>query len=260
MAVNKKHPAQVVAEASAYPFARPGHSFLFLDGEVVPLLALDLAGLDARLAAHGLPLMAARTPVLAYGANAAPERLALKFAPLQPGIGIPVLRARLFDFDIVHACHFSSYGAIPATLQVSQGTVVDVAVTWLDDRALERMTNTELGNSNYAYGLLHDVHVEVSGMAPLSTVASYWTRRGCLDLGQGPIALSAISAEGRGFLSLAKRDVLAAARDHFAPAAVLDDFIVENVANADLRRARSAQLADQAVPFLYDGIEILITG
>lgn len=123
-----------VETVKRYPFPRPGHNFLFVDGDALPLLSLAESLEDAEVEVDGrlmpagrllqqrgiasvVPL-ARRTPVLAYGANAAPERLRRKFAPYGPAV-IPVLRARLHDFDIVHAAHVSSYGAIPATLEPS---------------------------------------------------------------------------------------------------------------------------------------------
>ena len=246
-----KEPGDIVSEATGYPFVRPAYSFLFVDGAVEPLQRVDQEELDARLHALGQAPLAARMPVLAYGANAAPERLRLKFAPLSPGVAIPVLEARLFGFDIVHACHFSSYGAIPATLQASPGTIAAVAVTWLDERELARMTETETINRNYAYGTLHDIRLEVAGLGRRKTVASYWTRRGCLRLGDGPVALAAIAAERRRFEARAKSDVVAAVRDLLAPGMPLDRFIVETVRDRELRSARSRALADHAVPFAW---------
>ena len=61
----------------------------------------------------------ARTPVLAYGSNAAPEVLSRKLALSdQPVLVVP---ARLREFDVVYSAHISPYGAVPATLQRSPG-------------------------------------------------------------------------------------------------------------------------------------------
>ena len=256
----EKDPAEIVAEATGYPFARLAHSFLFVDGAIEPLVAVDGDVLDARLRELGQAPLAARTPVLAYGANAAPERLRLKFAPLSPGVAIPVLEARLFDFDIVHACHFSSYGAIPATLQASPGATAAVAVTWLDERELVRMTETETVNCNYAYGTLHDIRLEIDGLGVHDTVASYWTRRGCLRLGGGPVALGAIEGSGRRFRAMPKRDVIGAVRDVLAPGAPVDRFIVETVRDSGLRAARNRELGSHAEPFAWERRQELSTG
>ena len=70
--------AELIAVAMAYPFARPDHSFLFVDGEVQALACSGAASLNAALSQRGAVPMAERIAVLAYGANAAPERLRLR--------------------------------------------------------------------------------------------------------------------------------------------------------------------------------------
>ena len=90
--------AETVETAKGYPFPRPSYSFLFVDGEALPLLSLGESleeaeiEVDGRAVSAGILLrergivlpapLARRTPVLAYGANAAPERLRRKFAPI----------------------------------------------------------------------------------------------------------------------------------------------------------------------------------
>ena len=160
-----------VETALRYPFPRPGGSFLFVDGDAHPLLSLAGSLEDAGIEVDGQPVPAGdllrqrgidapaplgrRTPVLAYGANAAPERLRRKYAPLGHSV-FPVLRARLHGFDIVHAAHISSYGAVPATIERSPGTVCEIAVTCLDERQLARMHETELRRRTYRFGLLRE--------------------------------------------------------------------------------------------------------
>ena len=143
--------AETVETAKRYPFPRPDYSFLFVDGEALPLLSLGESLEEAEIEVDGRAVPAGtllrrrgiaapaplgqRTPVLAYGANAAPERLRRKFAPIGQAV-FPVLNAKLHDFDVVHAAHVSSYGAVPATIERSPGTVCDIAITWLDEREL----------------------------------------------------------------------------------------------------------------------------
>ena len=164
--------AATVETAKRYPFPRPGYSFLYMDGEALPLLSLgeslEEAGVevDGRCVPAGTLLrqrgidraapLGHRTPVLAYGANAAPERLRRKFAPIGKVV-FPVVQARLHDFDVVHAAHISSYGAVPATIEHSPGTVCDIAITCLDDRELARMHETEFRRHTYLFGLLRNI-------------------------------------------------------------------------------------------------------
>ena len=107
--------AAILKRALDYPYATPDRSYLYLDGG-----ARELPGAGADLSA--------RTPLLSYGANAAPDALARKLAPL-PGVEMPVLRSELEDFDVVYSAHVSPYGAVPATLLESPGTAPQPAKT-----------------------------------------------------------------------------------------------------------------------------------
>jgi hypothetical protein len=105
--------AAILRRALDYPYEAPGRSYLYCDGEARELPAdPDLSG---------------RTPLLSYGANASPEALGRKLAPLS-GEALPVLRAALEGFDVVYSAHVSPYGAIPATLRKSPGTTAPVFV------------------------------------------------------------------------------------------------------------------------------------
>ena len=73
--------AAILKRALEYPYAAPDRSFLYSDGE-----ALELPD-------EG-PDLAGRVPLLSYGANSAPEALALKLAAL-PGVEMPVLQSQL---------------------------------------------------------------------------------------------------------------------------------------------------------------------
>src|ERR1700742_2689681 len=68
-------------------------------------------------------------PVLAYGANASPERLTRKL----PGGRVAALDGTLRDFAVVHSAHVSPYGAVPATLVPSPGAEEAVHVLLVGD-------------------------------------------------------------------------------------------------------------------------------
>lgn len=59
-----------------------------------------------------------RTPVLAIGSNGAPEQLGRKFQPSRfpTGVVIPVLKAVLWDFDVVYAPVIAAYGSCAGLL------------------------------------------------------------------------------------------------------------------------------------------------
>jgi len=258
---------QRLARAKRYPYPAPRHAYLFAGGRAYPLSRLggdpvregrlrdgdaevDAPDLLARLGAAGAPGLDGRTAVLAHGSNAAPEALARKFAHLAGADAvIPVLRARLIDLDVVYATHFSSYGSIPSTLASSPGTEAEVAVTFLAPSQLAVMHESELGAGNYLHGRLDRARIVVEGSEPVDGVVAYVTRHGHLGLTGAPLALAAIEARGRRFAEAAKIEVLALVRDHLAPGADLDRFILETIHDAGLRRTRSEALRRRAQPF-----------
>lgn len=250
--------ADLVAIALDYPFARPDHSYLFVDGDAIPLSESSEDGVDGLLLQSGAAPMHERTAVLAYGANAAPSRLRHKFAAQAPGTVFPVFKARLHDFDIVYACHFSSYGAIPATPAPCRGTIVEIAVTYLDSRQLTRMHETELSSQSYVFGRLDGLTLEIEELGTLSAVHSYWARHGYFSPTGGPLALAAIAAERRQFAQAAQDEAQSHARDHLAPGRELHDVVAENANDPDLRRERSLALRANAQPFDHPHCELLV--
>lgn len=249
--------ANLVSVAMNYPFARPDHSYLFVDGDAIPLAEFGEDGIDDLLLQRGAAPMHERTAVLAYGANAAPSRLRHKFSAQAPGTIFPVFKARLHDFDIVYACHIASYGAIPATPAPCRGTVVEIAVTYLDRRQLTRMHETELASQSYIFGRLDGLTLEIEEFGVLSVVHCYWARHGYFSPTGSPLALSAIAAERRQFAEAAQDKVQNHARDRLAPGRKLHDIVAENVNDPALRRERSLALRAAAQSFDHPHCEFL---
>ena len=258
--------AETVDTAKRYPFPRPDYSFLFVDGEALPLLSLGESleeaeiEVDGRAVPAGILLqergiappapLARRTPVLAYGANAAPERLQRKFAPIGQAV-FPVLQARLHDFDVVHAAHISSYGAVPATIERSPGTVCDIAVTYLDERELARMHETEFRRHTYLFGLLSNIRLVPDLLPAMDTVSSYVGGFGHIAPEGEPLALAAIRAERRRFRTCSQTKALRTIQAMLGVPGPLDAFIQEAIDDDAIRRARTALLRAQAQPFSY---------
>ena len=257
---------EAVETAKRYPFPRPGYSFLYVDGDALPLLSLyesldeaevDVNGRSVRagtlLRQRGIAAPAPleqRTPVLAYGANAAPERLQRKFAPVGPAV-FPVLQARLHGFDIVHAAHISSYGAVPATIAPSPGTVCDIAITCLDARELARMHETEFRRHTYRFGPLRNIRLEAHLLPAMETVSTYVGGYGHIAPEGAPLALAAIRAEGRRFRTCSQTEALEAIQAMLGVPGPLDDFILEAVDDEAVRLERTARLRAEAQPFRY---------
>jgi len=223
--------------ATTYPYRIPPHSFVFRDGREHPLAAGD-----------GVPDLAGRTPVLAVGSNQSPEQLARKYQG--DGWGeIPVIRCRLTDFDSVYSPHIASYGAIAATLQHAPGVTVTLFVTWLTERQLVRMHETEISSANYGYGRLGGIEIETELGPKLDAVHIYNSRRGTLAHDDAPIPIAEIAADGRGWRAMNQLEVQHHVLARLAPGRDLAAFIRESVADADLRRRRSDDLKIGARPF-----------
>ncbi len=137
--MNAERERELVERATAYPYAVPPRSFVQV-GE----RTLDPAELEVDLAG--------RTPLLAYGANAAPSVLARKLAAAAE----PVLarQAAMRDFDVVYSAHISPYGSLPATIQRSPGSEASVFILYLSEGQLDSISRTE---PNYELALLDGI-------------------------------------------------------------------------------------------------------
>jgi hypothetical protein len=184
----------ILRRALTYPYATPEDSYLYRVGEAEELPKdFDLSG---------------RTPLLSYGANAAPEVLALKLASL-PEEPLPVVRSELHDFDVAYSAHISPYGAVPATLVESPGTVAPVFVLHSTAEQQALLTTTELN-----YDL-----VELGGLK------AYRSKHGCLQIDGSPVALAAIRSRDRTLPELDEPAVLERVRCQVAPGLELEEFI-----------------------------------
>ena len=210
---------ELVALGYAYPYAREPGPYLFVNGAAYPYVdplteplmqapvqvgsaVITTAKLleSLGLAKH---VLRARTPVIGYGSNAAVSALTRKY--VDPRVGepavIPVTRARLRDYDVVWSPHLVFNGAMPATIVPSPGTVVEVWITWLDDRELARMHETEGAGAVYAYGTLAPARLD-SDVALPGPAHVYVDCAGGLVLDGALRAIAAVPAAGRRFPAL----------------------------------------------------------
>ncbi len=193
--VDPEETAAILERALAYPYATPDRSYLYVDGEA---RGLPGAGTD----------LSARTPLLSYGANAAPDALARKLAPL-PGVEMPVMRSELEGFDVVYSAHVSPYGAVPATLLESLGTTAPVFVIYPTE---EQRALLAVSEPNYDL-------VEIDG------VAAYRSKHGPLSIDGSPVALAAVRSAGRTLPELDEPAVLEHVRAEVAPGSSLEEFV-----------------------------------
>jgi hypothetical protein len=230
--VEDRHPGEILARAVAYPYEAPLRSFLFAgthSRDLDPAEELDLGD---------------RRPLLAYGANPAPAVLARKLAAL-PDPQLPVLRAELAGFDVVYSAHLSPYGAVPSTLQRSEGTVAPAFVLYPTDEQLALLTATE---PNYELRRLAGLDLRTDLVGPLPEIDVYLSRHGCLAVDDSEVALAAIESSGRRFPAIGEVEALEWARHLLAPELDLERF-VESSLDPSLAAARTTVLRGNAIPF-----------
>ena len=224
-----------LAMAREYPYAIPTRSFVYRDSGV--------SEFDPELCAG-------RTAVLAIGSNQSPQRLAQKFGDDASHV-IPVQRASLKEFDVVYSAHISTYGAVPAMLQVSEGSEVDLAVTWLNDAQLEIMNHSEVRAANYAFALIEGLDLRLGGGDSVSSAYAYVSSRGHLCHNGDAVALSAIGCSGRRYRAMSTAEALEVVRNRVAPELDADAFVLRLIADDDYRRRVTERLAADAVPFAH---------
>lgn len=217
--------------AEAYPFPRPASCFLFRDGGI-----------------HSLPAGwrdGDRAPVVAIGANAAPRRLAQKF--MAPGEAIPVTRARLHDHAVVFSAHYSSYGALPATVWQASGATTEVFVTWLDPGQLERMHRSEGVGRRYRVVALDGVELRTPGHEGIERAEAYVSEAGALAPAGAPIRLAELRASGCSFEARSQPAMLKAIWRLLAPDQPYPVFMAEVVNSAAFREDLRVRLAPLAL-------------
>jgi hypothetical protein len=212
--------AAILSRALAYPYATPERSYLYRDGE-----------------AHGLPNggpdLDGRTPLLSYGANSAPEALAWKLASL-PRQELPVMRAQLEGFDVVYSAHVSPYGAVPATLIESPGTVAPVFILHPTTEQHALLTATE---PNYDLVEL-PVSFAMRTKAATRQIEVYRSKHGCLEIDGAPVALAAVRSMGRTLPELDEAAVLERVRARLRPEMSLQEFVLDCVERGGIRPLR----------------------
>jgi hypothetical protein len=194
-----------------YPWERPESSYL-MRGEIVePVAEMDeerRAAVLARFAvAEG---EGARFPLLAYGANGAPETLVMKFGHFAPeDREVLVLAGALHDFDVGAAAHPTFYGAMPATIFPSPGTAMRCAVLWVNAVQFVQLAWSEL---SYLVGRLDGVRFDADDAgAGLGSVFAFVSRFGTFSPDGEPVALAAVPAQRRTATAMTQPELLGAA-------------------------------------------------
>lgn len=265
---------EIIWKAKNYPYDIPNHSFIFVNGSILKVIDFNsdsvtdsivlINGKNQELGEYlyskgiySIQNLSNRTPLLAYGANASCRKLRNDFSNLAQNIVIPVIKAHLFDFDVVYSAHFSPYSSIPAALQYSPKTTVDIFVTYLTDSQLKQMNKTESLGINYSLGRLLDIQMVLENNIILNEVLSYFTMHGCLFVNDSHISLSAIAANNRKFPQMDELEVLKLVRNKLDENKELDTFILENIYNEELKKYRLKMLNYFKKKLSYEHYEIL---
>ncbi|HEY2565919.1 MAG TPA: hypothetical protein VGI44_19585 [Acidimicrobiales bacterium] len=248
MSVGHPHPEDGrsgLLDPIGYPFDLPQESYLWRNGEVLPLETIGEADTAGRIA------------VLAIGSNASPRQLDRKFLgeTWRSGDGaeseIAVAKVTVDGIDVVYAAHLARYGSIPVTVVESPGTRANVFVTWLTVRQFERMNETERLGSKY---LLREIASAHHNGRVLEPVYCYVGKEGAALLGNELLALDGIAVlNGRLARGDQRRawDLLAADMSHSSGADLL-----ESTLRDDLKRQEVAgHLLDRRRPLAAQTIE-----
>jgi hypothetical protein len=231
-----------LARALGYPFDIPEHSFVHEDGGVRPFEDPGERG--------------GRIPVIACGSNRAPRQLAWKYRR-QAKATIPVERAWLADFDVVHVAHLTHYGSIAATLQHVEAMRAEVSITWLTPSQLALMHRTESVGSHYHYARLDRIALDGEVGGRLGSAFVYTTIMGCLSVAGGLAGLAAVRAQGRPHPSMTQKQIQAHVRARFGWEVDERAFILRTIADHDLRSERTRELARDAHPFAWPHVEVI---
>ncbi len=238
----------LLARALAYPWRRPGRSYVLRDGAVGLLAELDAE--ERRVTVTEFARR--RHPLVAFGSNGAPETLAAKFAhfPAPADRAVLVLAGDLHGFDVGASASPAVYGAMPAALFASPGTAVRAAVLWLTPNQVTQLTWSEV---SYRLGRLVGGRFTVDEAdAEIDGLFAYVSRFGALAVDDAPVALAAIPATRRTATAMTQAEVLdVAAGLVFGPGARAEHLVravFEDLAGVVARAPAALWPAGRALP------------
>lgn len=201
-----------------YPYPAPDFSYTIEEGCARQFLPEDKGD---------------RTALLCIGSNISPMQLKHKFGSR---CSLPVQRAWLLDHDVVFSNRFSDYGALPAILLPSAGTLCFLAIAWLNQEQMELMDASEKGG--YEREILPSATLRTQEGEEFSEIAYYKSTFSPFLLNDAPVAIHDILAENRQYNALTTAEIFA----HFFqelvktfPLHSFDDFIDSLAGNPNFR-------------------------
>ena len=256
--------ANLVYQGFTYPFERPAGSYLYVNAGVYPYVTITdtLLG-DSTVRLPDNNVIAAKTlletmglghkvngklfPIIGYGSNPAPTQIARKFVArdFDDDVVVPVMKGYLKDYDVVWTPVFVDYGSMPATITPSPGSVAEVWVTWLDDKAKTIMDGTEHANPAarplYVKTTLKGSDYEFDGPDP-KDMTIYISCFGPLFIEGRTYAVSSIRTVGRTFLPATASEAIEAVLPILGWNGGVLSLLYSNIVSAEKRAERSALL------------------
>lgn len=216
--------SNIIERAINYPYKQNPYSFVYHNGkdyEVENYLDKDksilkIDGVEHKLTEfleiNNLNYLDLNNSyvVLAYGSNSSFEQLKRKFENIE-NVFIPVLKCKIKGIDVVYSGHITKYGALPATIQGSTDTIVEVSVTLLSEKFLQIMHKTESLGSAYNFVELNNIELIIDNNYQLNNVYSYISIAGCFELDKSIVGLSSIKGINRKSKLMSEEEVLESA-------------------------------------------------
>ena len=235
--------------AIGYPWERRPGSCLVSDKGVEDLSDVGAERRNELVQAYVCET-ADRVPLLTYGANSSPERLALKLAHLpESDHEALILAGDLEDFDVGAVAQPPIFSSMAATLFPSPGTTVRVAVLFLTPAQFTALWWTEL---TYLVGALTDITL-VSDVVQdrIDRLIAFISRWGAFCVDGEPVAMAAIPAKNRHSAALTQTEILdAAARTAIGEQACARDLVKASYENpAAFMAEHYASFRAASVPF-----------
>ena len=191
-----------------------------------------------------------RVPLLTYGANSSPVRLALKLAHLpESDREALIIAGDLEGFDVGAVAQPPVFSSMAATLLPSPGTKVRVAVLFLTPAQFTALWWTEL---TYLVGALTGICLVTDVVEdPIDRVVLFISRWGAFCVGGEPVAMAAIPAKNRRLAALTQAEILdAAARMAIGEGACARDLLRASYENpAAFMAEHYARFRAASVPF-----------
>ena len=235
--------------AIGYPWERRPGSCLVTDKGVEDLEDIDGKRRD-ELVHDYVQESTDRVPLLTYGANSSPERLALKLAHLpESDHEALILSGDLEGFDVGAVAQPPVFSSMPATLIPSPGTNVRVAVLFLTPAQFTALWWTEL---TYLVGALKGITLVTDVVEdPIDRVILFISRWGAFCVDGEPVAMAAIPAKNRRSAALTQTEILdAAARMAIGEDACARDLVKASYENpAAFMAEHYASFRAASVPF-----------